>query len=196
MKNLSVASSSVSIFSVSTLLCLVFLSACTFSSASGPATQGLISQGAFPNGLPAWAKQNKLRAGIAQGSYENNHGDGLASRIIERQYRLNKQRVEQARAVEKEESSLDRLYKKCPSLEKEVNQALIEVETDKRIELFTSLSSRCPSDPSLMVWLGREYLEQENYLKARYYADKALSLDYNHAEAKELLSKANVSFSQ
>ena len=181
--------------SILSFLLLVLLSSCSFSSATGPATQGLIGQGAFPNGLPGWAKQNKLRVGIAQGSYENNHGNGLASRIIERQYRLNKQRVEQVRAGQKEESSLDKLYKKCPSLEKEVNQALIETETEKRIELFSSLSSRCPSDPSLMVWLGNEYLESGNYLKARYYADKALSLDYNNASAKELLSKANISFS-
>ncbi len=181
---------------VSIFLALVLCTSCSFSSATGPATQGLINRGAFPNGLPGWAKQNKLRIGIAQGSFDNNHGTGLASKIIERQYRLNKERLEQIRSGETEESSLDKLYKKCPSIEKEVNQALIETETAKRIELFSSLSARCPSDPSLMVWLGSEYLEQGNYLKAKYYADKALSVDFNNAEAKELLSKANISFSQ
>ena len=175
---------------------IAFLASCSFSSATGPATQGLINAGAFPNGLPGWAKQNDLRIGIAQGRYENNHGTGLASRIIERQYRLNKERLDKIRSTQTEESSLDKLYKKCPNIEKEVNQALIETESEKRIELFSSLSLRCPSDPSLMVWLGSEYLEQGDSLKAKYYADKALSLDYNHAEAKKLLSKTNISFSQ
>ncbi len=178
------------------LIIALLFSSCSFSAATGPATQGLIQRGAFPQGLPAWAKQNKLRIGVSQGEYENNHGNGLASRIIERQYKINKKRLEQARTEDKKETNLDKLYKSCPSLEKEVNQALLEVDAKKRLELFTSLSHRCPSDPTLIVWLGNEYYDQGNFLKAKYYADKALSLDYNHIEAKELLSKANISFSQ
>ncbi|MFN8392052.1 MAG: hypothetical protein U0136_17305 [Bdellovibrionota bacterium] len=195
--------------SVTAALSVTLLSSCQFKSPTVAEQKYLVEKGAFPAGTPGWIA-TPLAGGALPGG--GSYSGGLIPQTFTgstpHQNRSAAPTAEESRSsagtfkiptalAEKKEveddkdasSPLHRIAKLCPSVESEVNDALITVDLKQRIRKYESLTLRCPQSADLWLWLGKDYSKDGEDVKAGRSFEKVLVIDATNKEASDLLTE-------
>jgi hypothetical protein len=188
---------------------LPLLSSCQFKSPTIAEQKYLVEKGAFPGGVPEWLAApgpgGSLGAGRALSgglipqtftgpaienskSAPNVQQASSSGGTFQVPAAIAPQEKKPAEDDKAEKSPLGRIAKLCPSVESEVNEALITIDLLQRIRKYESLVVRCPSSADLWLWLGKDYEKNNQRVKAGRCFEKVLVLDPANQEAEKLLT--------
>ncbi len=154
-----------------------------------PAEQSeLVKRGTYPNGVPPWISSTvlgavpgkRLNMGFIPTSFEIHDpslNDSTKLHIVE----------PPTDTPASKTSALERIALQCPTIEKQVVEALTTVESLEQIERYEALIRRCSHSSDLWYLCGVSY-EQAGYLsKARQAFARALSLNSGNQDARSKL---------
>lgn len=176
-----------------TFIPFLILAACTVKVPSVEEQQELVRRRTFPGGVPAWFAQAGGNTPMASSGFMPatlSTPPALQSRTEDVTYpvlvRADELKPRDVRTgVEQELSVLERINRECPGNEKEINQALTNINRTERISQYQTLTTKCPMSPELLLLLGDDYKKAAKFLDARTTYQQVLVLDPSNEKAKE-----------
>ncbi|MDD2943564.1 MAG: tetratricopeptide repeat protein [bacterium] len=181
------------------LMLLLTVTACSLRFPTVAEEQKLVSDGAFPGGVPGWIPKTVGIATAADVAYES----GAIPTSFARQessmgmptavnYRAAVQKSRSAVQDESEEKVDDKdligkVLVDCPNIERQLTLALTEIDAPRRVGMFERLTAICPRRAELWLWLGDAYQKDGKFVAARGAFERALMVSPDNAQASASL---------
>ncbi len=188
-----------------TFIVAVAVCGCRIKSPSMAEQQYLIQKGSFPGGTPEWIASpspgGSLGGGFSGGfipqSFIRRVPGQSESQVADARFAASPagsavtpkalEQQQNSAAAESPNSPLARIASVCPSIESEVNDALLTTDLRQRIRKYESLTVRCPNSGDLWLWLGKDYSKDNQLVKDGRSFESSLIADASLTEAQELL---------
>lgn len=172
---------------------ILFLSAC-LRVPTLDEQQKLVSDGAFPGGVPMWVYGSKggqrhYIPGVIPTSFEATRSV-YKSELSLRPDRWDDLRPVEEKVEEKQAATpLGRIAQVCgEEVERDASNALTTTDAETKGILLKALSEKCPTSWDIWFWLARSQLTNGDLSAAKMSLEKVLAIDRTNKEARELLS--------
>lgn len=180
-------------------LLLLTMTACSLRFPTVAEEQKLVSDGAFPGGVPGWIPRTVGTATAADVSYESGtiptsfarveSSMGMPTAVSYRDATRNSRLVKRDESEKKvdDKDLIGKVLADCPNVERQLTLALTEIESSRRVGMFERLTAICPRRSELWLWLGDAYKKDGKVVAAQGAFERALMVSPDNAQASASL---------